>query len=210
MPYQVPNDSIVQAILRGRQANQECMNVLHYRPADPPAGDIADGLGNLEEIRAILDINPGGWSDLLSQCCQEDFTIDYVQLQYIWPTRMSYYRVAAEVLAGIRVGPPAPPNVQASVTFQGDAVGRHNRGAMRIPGLLAEDVTEGRISASLAADLNTLGDFLLTPFTPPTSALEYELVIFQRLAPGASLPVTHKTVQTTSRVERRRTVGLGT
>lgn len=209
MPYQVSNDSIVQAIMRGRVAGQETMNVIHLRPVDAPVGDIADGLANLVEIAGALDITGLGWSKLLGDCCQEDTTFDWLQLQYVWPTRFSYYRQVPDAPGGVKIGDAAPPNVSAVITYQGDAVGRHERGNQHIFGLLASDVTEGRIDATLATSMNALADFLVEPFTVVGSGLEYEMVIYQRAAPGASVPVTHHTVQTTSRVTRRRTVGLG-
>lgn len=210
MAYQVANDSIVQVILRGRMGAQECMNVMHFRPVDPPAGDIADGLNNLTEIVGILDPIGAGWSHLVSLYASDQFTMDYLQAQYIWPTRFSYARFAANTTGGTVVGDPAPPNVQAAVTLQGDGVGRHQRGGMRLAGLVASDVTSGLLDAGLVSKINDLVEFLIEPFTPTTSALEYEAVIFQREAPGASVPVTHFHTQSTSRVERRRTVGLGT
>lgn len=209
MAYQVANDSIVQAIIRGTCDNQEWMNVIHLRPIDPPAGDIADGLANLVEIRAILDISPGGWSELLSACMHEDSIISYIQLQYIWPTRFAYDRAPAAEPSGSIVGTAAPSNVSASITFQGDAIGPHQIGRMAVGGLAADDVEGGLISATLQTNLAALGDFLREPFTVPTASLEYSMVIFQREAPGASAEITHQMIQTTTRVQRRRTVGLG-
>lgn len=210
MAYQVSNTSIVQMIIRGRYANQETMNVIHLSPVDPPAGDIADGLANLEQIISSFDITPGGWSDLLSKCCHENFSIDWIQAQYVWPTRMAYLRRATETTAGTLVGTEAPPNVSATITYQCDGVGRHQRGNQHIGGLRGEDVTEGRLALTLFDDLKTLADFLAEPTIALDVGFAYEMCIFQRAAPGASAFVTHNTVQTTSRVERRRTVGLGT
>lgn len=210
MAYQVSNTSIVQLLIRGRYANQETMNVIHLFPVDPPAGDIADGLANLEQIIGTYDVNPGGWSDLLSKCCHENFTIDWIQAQYVWPTRMAYLRRVAEVTSGTLVGTEAPPNTSAVITYQGDGVGRHQRGNQHIGGLRAEDITEGRIALTLADDMRTLGEFLAEPTLPLDVGFAYEMCIFQRGAPAASAAVTHLTVQSTSRVERRRTVGLGT
>lgn len=210
MAYQVGKDSIVQAILRGRMNDQETMNVIHFRPIDPPAGDIADGLANLIEIASIIDINPGGWSNLLSLATSDQFNISWVQLQYVWPTRFSYHRVTATNPAGTLVGDPAPPNVSAAITMQGDGVGRHQRSTMHIGGLRAEDVASGLVGIAVKSALADLAAFLIEPFAVTSSSLNYEMVIYQRSAPGASVPISHFTIQDTSRVERRRTVGLGT
>lgn len=209
MAYAVPNSHIVQAVLSGRYHGQQWMNVVHFAPVAPPAGEIADGEANLDEIYAILDIADAGWTHLREAYTDNELKMDYIQLQYIYPTRFAYKRYDALVTEGNQVVVGAPPNVSGVITWQADTTGRDSRGSMHVLGIPASLLADGLIDDTIREPMAEEAAFLIEPFTPPTFNQEYEMILFHRAAPALSKTVTHFTVQRTSRVERRRTVGLG-
>jgi len=207
--YNPQNNSIIQAILMGTFHGQRWMNTIHLIPIDPPAGDIADGEANLDEIASILDDIADGWSFHRAVYTWEELTIDWLQLQYVWPSRNAYKRYAATNQVGTQAGDPTPPNVAAVYVLQSDNTGDSAQGTQHVCGLLATDVQDGVIPAIIRGHIETEADFLVTPFTVTGAGLDYELCIFRRGDPTFSDHVTHSTVMTSSRVLRRRTVGHG-
>jgi len=209
MPYSPANNSIIQAILKGRLNGQVWMNVIHFRPIDPPAGEITDGAAHLDEIATIID-DPGvGWSFLRAVYTSTTNNIDSLQLQYVWPDRYAYRRYDADTVVGTQAGDAAPQNVGAVYTLQSDEAGRSKVGSQHVCGLTAADVVGGMVDSVIAGHIDSEATYLLTPFTTIGEAFEYEMCIFHRAAPALSASVTHATVQPEVRVERRRTVGLG-
>jgi len=207
--YTPSNNSIVQATLYGVMNNQTWMNVIHFLPVDPPAGDIADGEDVLDEFAGLLDATGAGWSFLRAVYTSNQMSIDYLQLQFIWPQRYAYKRYDADTQVGTQAGDQAPQNVDGVITFQSDLTGPHSQGGIRIPGLVATDVANGFVDGVIRGHMDSEAAFLTAATTVTAAGFDYQLGIARKDNLALSEDVTHWTVQETARVQRRRTVGLG-
>jgi len=207
--YTPSNNSIVQVTLFGVMNNQQWMNVIHFRPNDPPAGEIPDGEVNLDELVALIDVADDGWSAKRCVYTSEEMHISGIRAQYISPLRWAYKDYAPSEEVGTQPGDQAPQNIAAVGVFQCDETGDHAQGTIHIPGLTADDVADGFIGGIVKGHIASEIEMLLQTFTPAGSSLDYRRIIYNREAPTTSLYCTHGKVMEQARVMRRRTVGLG-
>jgi len=207
--YTPSNNSIVQVTLFGVMNNQQWMNVIHFRPNDPPAGEIPDGEVNLDELVALIDVADDGWSAKRCVYTSEEMHISGIRAQYISPLRWAYKDYAPSEEVGTQPGDQAPQNLAAVGVFQCDETGDLAQGTIHIPGLTADDVADGFIGGIVKGHIASEIEMLLQTFTPAGSSLDYRRIIYNREAPTTSLYCTHGKVMEQARVMRRRTVGLG-
>lgn len=209
MAYGPPINSVIEMTLVGSLAGQHVQNTIHLMPIEPEAGDYVDGGIILNDLISQIDEAATGWSFLQAVFSTDQLTMQYIQAQFIWPTRYAYTRMPVTNLTGTQPGDPAPPNVSAALTLQSDFTNPWSKSCLKIFGLEADQVADGFVSNLVKSHINSLGAWLRGPWTPTGETVELGPVIYRPSAPGASELVTHETTQETSRVMRRRTVGLG-
>lgn len=202
MAYTVPDGAILECTIRCTVNAQTTLSVFHYKLQDSlglPDGDSAIDAFNLE------------WNDTLdfvgayAGCMAEN--VDLVQLVYQWiyPTR--YHRVikAPSVLNGGLVDTCNAPNVAQVITRSGDIADRHGIGTTHVPGLGTGSYADGELLAGQKVLLDTLAGFMDDKYRTDTMFP----VLYNRTNPAQSRVITRAAAQSTVRVMRRRTVGVG-
>lgn len=136
------------------------------------------------------------------------YALPVVTAQRIWPVRSVARPITLVGAVGTNAGGASSANHTASITFQTPNAGRTQRGTIHIGPAPDSASALGFIVNAYFALLLTLTNRLLTAFTPPTSGSIVAPVLYNRKTHITS-PVTSAQVQPTSRVQRRRTVGVG-
>lgn len=200
----IPENDIVQVRIDYFHFDQTLMNVLNYRcVASATTGTIAD------ETQALADLcagnGTGSLADKLVAVLPSTCDITQIRVQDIVPTRWAY-RFAIVGRAGARSAAPSA-NVDAVVTKRTDLSGDGMQGNFFLPGIGAEDMAEGLLTAGFVTLLETNLAILKSALITPNDGV-YEPVIFNRLT-TARERVTSVFVHNTVRVLVRRTVGRG-
>lgn len=204
----VPGGGVIEVGIEGSLLNQQTLTVLHYRVA-AAAPTLVDTLTELDGLLAILNDNTlGGWKQNLRLLLPENFQFVRFSAQEIFPGRSRRVKLAVAD-SGLAEGTEIS-NVQLSFTKVTARGGRDQIGGIRLPATTAQ-AEAGRWNDLYLTRANNWADNLLAPIGNPTYSSIYQLCIYHR-APGAlpkSDDVQDITVQPTTRVIRRRTVGVG-
>lgn len=203
----LPVNTVIEVTYRSTLNSQVCMNVFHYVVTTQ-----STTVGNLDEvedfINLFVDNGVGSIRPAYAACLPENLTVVEVLGQPIYPIR--YRRVAAGVgEQGLR-GQATSSNLQASITKQTQLGGRDQVGAVHVP-MTAEDSLNGLVVAGLKANLVTLADRLDSSLTDAVGGGVYAPCIYHRndeAIPKYAI-ITKMYPQDTTRVMRRRTVGVG-
>lgn len=207
----VQTNDIFQVTLVGLIHGQTTMTTFYYR-----VGDVGAGL-DLDQAYALTEaylVAAGNLSSLFRGCCPTNWTLTAHWIQDIHPIR---YRkeVFTKSLAGLSTAASPVTNVAASITRVGELSGRNRVGGIRVP-IAPSLVTNGVIAAGqLLTDLNALANEMKVGFgggQDPTFSPGFICFVPGQQPNQKVLSFNFNFdcfVQTTSRVVRRRTVGLG-
>lgn len=206
MAIEVPIGGILEVTFEGLLAAQQVMVTHHYRVLE---ADIV----NLDDFVALefgpwLEGNNNPF-DAFVESISDQVTNLAIYVQAIYPNRYRYVQYVTGISNGDLVGAVLPPNDGYAITKRGDQANRHNIGTMHVPGVRASDVTDGILSAGLVALANVLATALTLKVDGLAGATELEPVLWNVHSPEDCPVVTQAHVQPTSRVNRRRTVGVG-
>lgn len=190
---------------------QKTMFTLHYH-LDSLSGSSPSLADFIEGLRLELDAL-GNISQQLAGCYSTNAVGGLLSIQKVYPARY----LKREQSSGFPTGTnsaatsPLPPNVSMALTLRGDNSGRHFRGTKHLGCLGNNFVTDGIISAGGLLAMQELGDVLIVPLTFSVGGVTCVVspVVLNRSAPNVSPVITSYVRGTTSRVQRRRTVGLG-
>jgi len=203
----LPVGAILEVTYLGRLLNQLTMNVRHYYVAAQSTTP-----GFTDEIENILGYFSGGGIGALLpaylQALPENLTVQQVSVQVVRPDRL---RRQSNTINQGGLGPEtAVSNVQASITFTTRLSGRDQQGGMRVPASPA-NAEAGNWSAAYQTDLTTLAARLSESFTEPDGDGIYQPCVFHRTkaAPNDHTDIVAFIIQPTTRVIRRRTLGVG-
>lgn len=157
-------------------------------------------------IDALANLN-AAYLDSLSH----DMTVPYQFFQAIWPTRYVRRRYTPGDGEGHVIEDALPPNVAHVITLQTDVAVPRRVSNKHIGGVPSDGTLEGYITAPQKARLDNLRDWLITPTDVTYGGNDYRLnpVMLKWDSPNNSKRIYTGYTQTTTRVERRRTVGLG-
>jgi len=203
----LPEGAIFEVSYIGKLLNQLTMNVRHYYVAAQSTTP-----SYIEEVENILgyfsDQGVGSVLPAYLGVLPENLTVQQVVVQVLTPSR---FRKQFETLNQGGLGPEtAVSNVQASITFTTRLSGRDQQGGMRVPASPA-NAEAGNWSAAYQTDLTTLAARLSESFTEPDGDGIYAPCIYHRTkaAPANRTEIFAFIVQPTTRVIRRRTLGVG-
>lgn len=201
----VTNGAVLECVIHSRLNGQRQMTVLHYRLSNVTAPiNQYDALETVDDRFALAD----GPYDAIAAASGNDCEFQPVQLQWIYPTRYAYRRFASMPLIGQYVTACFPSNVSATILKKGEEAGRHSVGAVHLPNIPIETVAEGFFVAPYTTALDALAVALKTPYTLATTGT-LTPIIANKASLGGSKDVFTTVVQLDSRVQRRRSVGLG-
>lgn len=207
MPYTLEDGDIVEVRVNYVQNGQRMLNVMHYRMvgsgiADEGGTDVQETAAN---VAAGIDQWVANWLEQGSSNC----TILSVDAQKIYPNRYPFRRTVVNE-AGSSASASLPQNVQLSIEKVGELANRHGIGRIEVPGITVDKVSDGLVTAAGAdwlAELSTSALLpIIAPFEAPTALVP---ILYNRATPLTSQLVTGMRLGNTSRVARRRTVGVG-
>lgn len=205
----LPIGSIIEATVLGNLNGQRIMSVFHYR--------VTVESTIIDPALEIVDFNeswfdpavPLGFAQLYSGSVPENHNITQSAAQVVAPLRRA--RVTQNVtLTGARAA-AAVPNTAVVITKRTAFAGRDQIGSVHLPLDPATDAAGGFVDAALKSVLEAFAAGMLLDVTGTAGGGVYTPVIWHRdaAAPDDFDTVTNTVVQDTTRVMRRRTVGLG-
>jgi len=209
MPRTVLTGHIAEVSLQGRSAGQVTLNVFHYM-LDGIAIGGTDFDGHATELVTELQ-TPGDLIEKYLDCCSDEFQLEQIRVQIIKPIRYSYEVFTQGPDPGNVVAEALPPNDSVSITKRNDNTTRHDRGAVRMPGVPRTFVSEGLLLTPGVTAYNALATEFKEQRTTTVLAAEimWQPVILNRANHALSQPWSQHIVQLQSRIVRRRTVGVG-
>lgn len=218
MSYAIAGNSVCQLTLRSTLFGQEVMNTFHFR-LDLAGGALPDGaafLSDFNDMLAVADTFYDTYMLTLPVQCQNI----YADLQWIDPDRlmMRSFVVGPQ---GATVHVPTTANLASALELRGDIADKRSIGTKHIPGLGGVAVAAGIVQAALIAELANfgiqatlpvgIGGRTMTPIIFGRARAQYtdkHGVVHPPIGKSYR-PITAFRVQTTARVMRRRTVGVG-
>lgn len=157
----------------------------------------------------INDVDVGGVNTIVPEylvCLNTDYTLLKITAQVVKPVRLAY--VAKNVARPASGGVGNVANDSACLTLRTPNSGRDQVANKHI-GPIPDSVSiSGRLDIAYKAVVAGLGDKLIVPIQPVALGPIYAPVIYHRF-PDTTDIITSFIVGDQSRVQRRRTVGVG-
>lgn len=202
-----PANTVIEVGLEGTLFGQRIINVLHYAVFNPSTTvNYADELEQLAMV--FSDVGIGGFGSGYLGCMPTSFNWDFTRCQSIYPIRKRVIRIGVGEPG--RFNTTTTANVSASITKRTVFAGRSQIGGIRLV-LPTTESLQGKITIAARANLDLFANQLDVRVLEPTGGGTYDPVIYHRKA--GVVPkfdkVTDCVPETTTRVMRRRTVGLG-
>lgn len=206
----VNDGAILEVTLSQRMNSQTLLNIFHYRLITSP-GATVDGDTVVAILTAALLDPPVELAVNLKAASPANWAYDGLVTQWITPTRYTRFFDNTDAGAGALLSSPTPQNVAITTTKLAIEATRHGIGSFHLGGVASGDVLNGAITVQGVAHAAIVADAMMqvVDVSAAAGALTLRPVIFNRVTPSASLNWVEYKTQLTSRVERRRTVGLG-
>jgi len=209
MPIPVLDGMVIEVTLVGRHQAQTVLTVLHYKATVPPA--VFQDFAPLED--QVLDhlLITGGVVKSYLDAMSEEYEQSTIRIQPISPVRYAFFDHPQTASAGTVAAPAFPPNVSCVIVKRNELTGRHNRGSVHMPAVPLTFIDGGVITTGARVAYAALGDALTIPFTISGGGgdTDWNPVIFRKANPPLSEVFTACSPQETSRIMRRRTLGVG-
>lgn len=207
MAYTVTDGSILQAVIEGRHENQQVMSIFTWKVQVD--GSLANGATALDAFWARLD-GGGRFLDFYTQCLSQNVLTIRTRLQWIYPTRFAFItRVSPDFPTGNVAGAAMPVNTAVAITKRTENAGRTQVGTLHMPGVPATAIVNGAVQAAAIARYETFGNFMLLPIVTTVPAATYTPILYHKTSPSVAQPLANFEVSRFARVQRRRTVGVG-
>jgi hypothetical protein len=208
MAYTVTEGAMLEVTLVQELAGQAVLNMLHYKLHFTGGSIDVDGVAAINHLDGLLNV-AGGLTGKMSTAQVTDLIWKHVRYQWIFPTRYGFVELDPSPAAGAVVDTALPPNDGIAFTKRAERSGRQFIGTFHMGGIAAGDLTAGEINGVRLAAFNAVRDELKATYTYAPGGEQFIPVIYHRAAPADSPVVVNTVLQTTSRINRRRTVGLG-
>lgn len=202
-----PQNSEVMVSMHGSCFGQRIILTQWYRKLSAPSGS-GSVTEDLAEIVAALV--PLGTADIMTAylaCLPAAYTLLEVRAQGIRPIRTAYFHEPVS-LPGTHIGSASVANDSACVTLRTANSGRNQIANKHIGPVPDSASASGLIVPAYRAKLVLLGATLVTPFVTGNGDEWVPIIPHGALIGGGDL-ATNFRVGDQSRVQRRRTVGLG-
>jgi hypothetical protein len=159
----------------------------------------------------LTAISPGGVNDWVTPylaCLPPQYNLTEARVQRIKPTRTAYQPNAFVGFPGTNAGAATVANDAAAITFRTSNAGRSQVGTCHIGPMPDAASAAGLIVNAMKALLGALATRLSTSFTPPMSGSLLVPVLWNRKLNTTEF-IQSFLLGDASRVQRRRTVGVG-
>lgn len=206
--YQLDDGDLVQTNLNMSMNGQRLMNTFHWRFEKTASGPL-DGPTVLAALNDLLASDSTWYLQNIRPAVHTSLLFDNLTSQKIRPSRWRSVKKTL-ALAGTSTGVPAPQNAAVSMSRWGLLAYRGAQGRIQVPGAVMADITDGKLNASGVSDFGTPSVTLAFAETV-TGAGRFVPVLAKLVeSTGYSFnEITGTDLQTTIRVMRRRTVGVG-
>jgi hypothetical protein len=194
--------SICEVRIYTRYLEQTCLNVLHYRLTTATVADYGPAMEGLRDSMIIA----GSIVDRLAAVMSPDAEVYRVDAQPVSAVRLRS-RSANPSTSGTLAGVNLPPNVALVLTKNTDVAARWGQGSMHIPGITVAASAGGVATPAALAAMGLLGTEVRAVRAVGLSV--FEPVLWNSVIPARATRINQTVAQTTSRVMRRRTVGVG-
>lgn len=202
---------LVQLTFVSRWNAQVIMLTTHYKCRTPPSGSQSTG----QTLQGLIDyVDPAGANslgDVYLKCLPENLILREIWAQKIYPTREVKQSKAVSYTGLWPTAEASTGNIGAVITLRTDKAGRSQVGNKHIGPLPQDAYTNGQISGAAIIAMEVLGEALVNALNTAGSG-QYDPAIYHRAGDGAAQKsdlIASFVIQTTARVMRRRTVGLG-
>jgi hypothetical protein len=205
MPVDLGANDIIEVVIEGRLDGQQTISTFHYRIASldgahPMMSELENLIGKLRAPNKLWEKYQNVTSDQLNHL--------NMYAQVIYPIRYRYTNAAEADQTGGVDSSAFPANVQASITRASERAGRAYVSHLAVPGVPIGALEVSQVTVDYKEALNELAEVMLQSVVL-TSGTQLNPIIFHKeLSPNYSDLVV-AFAQDTSRVSRRRTVGLG-
>ena len=198
-------NDVVLVTIEGKLDGQQTISTFYYKTrgvtaATPMFTALTDFITKLR-----------GAGKLMEQylvCVSEQMVDIQMYAQVVYPIRYRYTDGGFPLVTGQYETLSLPANVQASITRAAERAGRKYVGHLSLPGIPIEAVENSEITADYLLKMDTLAEKVLQTIVL-ADGTEMVPCLFNKVNDPVWVPITFAFPQTTSRVIRRRTVGLG-
>jgi hypothetical protein len=197
-------NTVWQMTFRYAMNGQILLNTFHYVQKTSSVADyVAYAIAFNSQIVALGALKDK-IKDVLCNTCQ----LTNIIYQPIKPIR--YQAVVAVVGEnGTMLGDPLPQNVGQTIERRGIVANRHNMGSLHLPPPSVAGVSGGLLTGIQITNLNIVAAALLLVIAPPLTPAVMVPYLIPRDPDSPYVPLASAAAQTTVRVLRRRTVGVG-
>lgn len=165
-----------------------------------------------EELDAFLDEIINNDSNLMIEsylaCLPTSYRLTEFRMQLVYPLRYAYISRTVD-MPGTHASPATVANDAAALTFRGAVARREDVATKHIGPIPDAASAAGLLTGPYKVLLETLATAMKGDYAVGTIPNIYSPEIYHRKQPGTSSPILFHRVGEQSRVQRRRTVGLG-
>lgn len=203
VPYEIGPDSFIEISMESELNGQQNISLFHY--VYTGTAIIPDGRQLALDFLDVL-AGPDALYEAYLACLSSDVGQVQMYAQWIHPNRFAYVTYPTPSDADGPVG-ALPQNVSVAITKRGVVAARNAIGTLHMPAVPSDWVVNGQVVQPIGTPYQDLADSLASDQT--VGAVTLEPVLFNRTTPADSQFIAEAFYQLTSRVDRRRTVGLG-
>lgn len=197
---------VVQFKLYGRIFEQQTINVFNYVCTDASVqSTYLAAIQNATEFFASGTNNPT--LAIIAAACPQ-WTLEYITGQVVAPMRMRFWKHTVNE-PGTFDGVCESPNQAATIEKWSSVGGRKGVGSTHLAGVPTNGMEDGRWGAAYLAALVTVGNRIKSIYDPALGGGVYVPIITGKTFTPANLFIQGTIVQSTVRVMRRRTIGVG-
>lgn len=205
MSREVSTDAIAEVVFRGMLHGQVVMSLFHYRLNNAIVN--SDGTALATALNGFLNNATRLLGDYASACSNE-LEITDVTVQWVYPTRYSLQRFTPVVTNGGNVDPSLPSNVAIALLKRTFLTGPRQRGVTHMPAVPVSNVVGSVLVAGALASYQLVCDDMDDVYIT-TGGETFEPLIYNKTFPVTSPQIQSVTVEETTRIMRRRSVGVG-
>lgn len=213
--YPIAQNSVLAVTYRGLLFDQIVLNVLHYQmQSDSTPTDYQTLVG---AMMTNIEANNGQRAKYLA-CVSSDYTLSGIDVQAVYPTRLVAIPHNYTDQEGLYDAGAFPPNVSAVLEKTTQYASRWGRGSVHLPAIPLEAVTGGTLNVEYIQILAELcGNLELGLSLGGVNGTVKPVLYHAATKAKGDKPATDTRItqvlsvdpRTTSRVMRRRTVGVG-
>jgi len=206
MPGPLAVGDRVMVTFRGTLAQQHILSTFWYGVS--AITGVVNQTDAFTALRASLVAGGGLRPDYLA-CCPTNYTLDYIWIQNIRPTRWGKFTFG-DNSPGTWAADAPTANTSGVITRRGDLAIRKAVSTLHVPISSTADVmADGLLTPAFKTPMTALAVEVIKSITTAGTVVTYFPVIDNGPGGADFQVITSAFVQETARVMRRRTVGLG-